>query len=931
MTQVLRLADGGLIDRTRMLRFRFDGRDFTGHPGDTLASALLANGVHLVGRSFKYHRPRGFVGIGQEDANALVRVATGDRVEPNLKAGEVVLRDGLEAFSINCRPSPRHDLRAVHQIAAPLLIAGFYYKTFMWPNWHLFEGAIRRAAGLGTAPERRDPDRYVHAYADCDLLVVGAGPAGLTAALDGARTGARTILAEADFAIGGSALWRGGCDAAEAATAAEAELRALPNVTILSRTQVFGYYDHNALAAVEHLADHGARQRLWKLRAGRVILATGAIERPLVFAGNDRPGVMLASAAQALVGRFAVLPGRRAVIFTNNDSAYDAAAALAVAGAEVTLVDSRPASAASAPGVRILHDRVVSATKGVRHVRAAIVADRAGRISETLPCDLIGMSGGWSPILDLFSQSGGKLRYCEEIQGFVSGEAVQPVTAVGGAAGALGTLAIEPLWEVPGRGKKFVDFANDVTARDIAIAMRENYVSVEHLKRYTTLGMGVDQGKTSNVNGLAIAGALTGRAPGKVGTTKFRPPYSPIALGALAGPLVGPLFRPLRHLPAHDWHVARGALFEEHGGWWRPSAYPHVGETLETAAAREARAARLGAALFDGSPLGKIEVSGPDAARFLDRVYVGTASTLRPGRARYGLMLNENGVVIDDGVFVRLADDRYLVHTTSGGADRITGMLDEWLQCEWRDLDVVVMNVSSQWATLTVSGPSARDLLAALGTDIDLADFPHMRFREGRVAGLPARVLRASFTGEASYEISVAAGAASGLATAIAAKGAPFGLTPIGVEAIMILRIEKGYLAIGVDTDGTTLPDDLGMAGGVARKGSDFIGRRSLDRPDAIRPDRLQLVGLLTDGPRLAVGAHVLREGGVPGVSDGHVTSSVDSPALGRPIALALIRAGRARLGETVTLYDMGIRHRATIVEPVFFDREGQRLNDGHS
>ena len=898
-----RLPTGGLVDRSTRLRFTFNGREYSGHEGDTLASALLANGVRLVGRSFKYHRPRGIMAAGPEEANALVQLGRGNRLEPNRKATQVPLREGLEATSVNCWPSPRFDWRGVNQLASPLFIAGFYYKTFMWPDWHLFEGPIRRAAGLGVAPEGRDPDRYVHAHARHDVIVVGGGPAGLKAAHEAALTGARVLLLESDFALGGSALWRSGLDVTETIAA----LRALANVTILTRTEAFGYYDHNSLAAVEDLeGGSGPRQRLWKLRAGRVIIATGAIERPLVFAGNDRPGVMLASAAQAYVGRFGVLPGRRVVIATNNDSTREIAEILAQAGASVEVVDSRlGASIAEARGAL-----------GVKSVR---IGD--GRV---LPCDLVLMSGGWSPVVHLYSQSGGKLRYDDTIAAFVPHSAGQQVECVGGAAGDFGALRIEPFWESPGSGKKFVDFANDVTARDIAIAASENYRSVEHLKRYTTLGMGPDQGKTSNVNGLALMGEHTGRAPGEVGTTKFRPPYNPVTFGTLAGPLVGALHTPIKCLPAHTWHAQQGAVFEEHGRWIRPTAYPRAGESWEDAALREAREARTSAVLFDGSPLGKIEVCGPDAATFLDRIYVGNASTLKPGRGRYGLMLTEHGVIADDGIFVRLAEDRFLVHTTSGGADRIALALEEWLQCEWTDLAVVTLPATSQWAVMTISGPSARETIAAVGTDIDLADFPHMAYREGTIAGFAARVLRASFTGEASYEISVAARHAVALAERFGAAG----VVPLGVEALNILRTEKGYLHIGVDTDGTTLPGDVGMAGPMAKKASDFVGRRSLLREDAMRADRLQLVGLLSDGPLLAVGAQVLAPGGaVPGRSDGHVTSSVFSPTLDRPIALGLVRAGRSRVGESVEIYDVGRRSRATIVEPVFVDKTGERLN----
>ena len=924
MSGSARVAAGGAIDRSSELRFRFNGRNYRGHPGDTLASALLASGVRLLARSFKYHRPRGVMAAGADEPNALVQIGVGGAAQPNLKATEVELIDGLKARSVNCWPSPRFDLRGINQLAAPLLGAGFYYKTFMWPDWHLFEGPIRRAAGLGVAPQGPDPDRYVHKHAACDTLVIGAGPSGLAAALAAAVTGQRVILAEADFRIGGSSLWR---DAVGDPVATEAKLRTLENVTVLTRTSVFGYYDHNGLAAVEQLQGVGARQRLWKIRAANVVLATGAIERPLVFPDNDRPGVMLASAVQAYVRRWAVLPGREVVIFTNNHGAYEAATALLDAGAQVTIVDTRVRPAApDMYGVRVLLGHHIIAVQGARGVRSVTVAPVTGGPAHTLRCDLVAMSGGWSPTVHLFSQSGGSLRFDDAIEAFVPDRAVQPVTAVGAAAGEIGELGIEPFWEVRGKGRKFVDFANDVTTKDIGIAKAENYISVEHLKRYTTLGMGVDQGKTSNVNGLAIMGALTGRRPDEVGTTKFRPPYAPVTFGAIAGPLVGDLYRPLRHLPVHQWHVDRGASFEEYGGWARPTAYPLDGETWPQAAQREARAARTGSALFDGSPLGKIEVVGKDAGTFLDRVYVGNASTIKVGSARYGLMLNENGVIIDDGVFVRLSDDRFLVHTTSGGADRIAAMFEEWLQCEWLDLEVAVFPVTTQWATLTVSGPKAANILRQMGTDIDLANFRHMTFREGRVANLQARVLRASFTGEASYEISVAANDAGTLIEAISQAGRAFELTPIGIEALMILRTEKGYLHVGVDTDGTTLPDDVGMAGPIAKKASDFIGRRSLLRADAIREDRLQLVGLQSDAAIVPVGAHVLRAGAVPGPIDGYVTSSYQSPTLDAPVALALVKAGRSRFGESVALYDMGTLHQATIVDPVFIDKEGSRL-----
>lgn len=911
---MIRLPTGGVIDRTRTVSFTFNGEPLSAHPGDTLASALLANGRRLVARSFKYHRPRGLVAAGVEEPNGLVTIGTGAAAVPNLKATEVPVVDGLVARSVNCWPSPGFDLRGLHQLAAPLLGAAFYYKTFIWPNWHLFEGPIRRAAGLGHAPVAADADDYVQEHLRCDVLVVGAGEAGLAAAARAAASGQSVAVMEQDFVAGGAAA--GQVDDQVAA------LTAMPNVRLFLRTTVFGYYDHNALAAVEQLASPGPAQRLWKIRAGRVILATGAIERPLLFPGNDRPGVMLASAMATYLRRFGILCGRRIVIATNNDTAGEVATALSDAGASVTLVDARP-NASSLPGVEVLPGTLIRAVSGAKGVTAVRLMTRDGRDAGRIACDAVGMAGGWSPTLHLFSQSGGQLRHDPARAMFVADDPVQPVEITGGAAGF--DLDIDAAAYSNPDGHAFVDFANDVRASDIGVAAQENYVSVEHLKRYTTLGMGVDQGKTSNVNGLMLLGDHIARAPGAVGTTRFRPPFTPVTLGAIAGTGVGRRYHPIRQLPAHDWHVAHNALFEEHGGWARPTAYPVNGETWHQAMVREVMAVREQVGLFDSASLGKIELIGADAGTFLDRIYVGTASTLKPGAARYGLMLNEQGVIIDDGVFVRIGADHFLVHTTSGGADRIAAMMEEWHQCEWPSLDVAIVPVTLDWATWTVSGPKARATIERAGTDLNLADFRHMIWRSGQVAGLPARVLRASFTGEASYEISVASSHATALAIALEAAGAADGMVPYGIEALMTMRIEKGFIHVGVDTDGTTLPDDVGMASGVARKASDFIGRRSLSRPDAVRSDRLQLVGLASDAP-LPVGAHILAGAAVPGDSDGHVTSSAWSPILARPVALALLRGGRSRIGEQVTLYDMGTRLAATVIQAGVYDPAGERL-----
>ena len=973
-----RLASGGRIDRRQRLSFQFDGRAYQGFAGDTLASALLANDVTIVGRSFKYHRPRGVFASGAEEPNALVQLERGPWTQPNLKATQIELYDGLTATSVNTNPRADFDLGAINDWFSPLLPAGFYYKTFMWPSWRMFEGAIRRAAGLGVAPADPDPDRYDHLHAHCDVLVIGGGPAGLAATLAAAMRGDRVILLDEQPEFGGSLLWREAEIDDRAALTWVSEtvsaLQAMKRVRLLSRTTAFGYYDHNLIGAVERLTDHlgpqggssAPRQRLWKIRAKQVVLATGAHERPLMFANNDRPGVMLADAAAQYAVRYGVEPGRRAVVFTTHDGAYASALSLLRSGVEIAaVVDVRPdgpgpaAAALMDAGVKMLSGSAVATVLGRSRVRGVRIADLVGGGQDSIACDLVCVSAGWSPTVNLWSQSGGKLRFCERRLMFVPETAVQHQTSVGAANGELSLAGalIEgwaagggpggaaqapsspnnaspsppaPFWFPPHRGKAFVDLANDVTTADVALAARENYVAVEHLKRYTTLGMGADQGKTANVNGLALLGALTDRSPAAVGTTKFRPPYSPVTLGAITGVYRGDLFRPRRYLPAHDWHVEHGALFEDFGGWERPAAYPHTGEDLEAAALREAAAVRGHVGLFDGSPLGKIEVSGPDAATFLDRVYVGTMSTLKTGRLRYGIVLNENGVIIDDGVIARLSPASFLVHTTSGGADRIAALMEEWLQCEWTGLDVIVVNVTAQWANLTLSGPRARSVLHRIGASVDLTPttFPHMNIREGDIGGVPVRLLRASFTGEVSYEVNVPAGYARALFDRVWEAGRADQLTPFGVEALMIMRTEKGYIHVGADTDGATLPDDVGMAGGIAKKRSDFIGRRSLMRDEATRNDRLQLVGLASNDGRLPVGAHALGASAPPCASEGFVTSSYSSAVLGRPVALGLIRNGRARADESIRLYDMGRTYSAKIVSPTFYDPQGDRLND---
>ena len=981
-----RLPDGGAIDRSRPVGFSFNGRRHAGFAGDTLASALLANGVHLVGRSFKYHRPRGILSAGAEEPNALVQLEAGPESVPNLRATQIELYEGLAAASVNCWPGPRFDAAAVNDLAHRLIPAGFYYKTFMWPQrgWQFYERMIRRMAGLGRAPAGPDPDRYERMNAHCDVLVVGAGPAGLAAAEAAARGGARVLLADEGSVPGGALLGMaepergfGSRWAAETASA----LEAMDGVRILTRTTVTGYFDHNFLIALERVTDHLGpsapgrlpRQRLWRIRAGEVILATGAIERPLVFANNDRPGIMLAGAARAYATRFAVRPGRRAVVVTNNDGAYGAALDLAGCGVEIAaIVDLRreeggPAAAARAAGLEVLQGQAVVDAAGRGRVRSAHVAPLGadGGLAgpgRSLDCDLIAMSGGWSPAAHLHSQSGGKLRYDEALSAFVPADSRQRQRSAGAVNGAADTMSCIregraaagappdddvpeaaaaagapplALWQVPartaaGEARSFVDFQNDVTAADIGLAAREGYESVEHLKRYTTLGMGTDQGKTANVAGLAILAGARGVPVAEVGTTTFRPPYTPVTFGAMAGRDVGDLADPVRRTPMQSWHEENGAVFEDVGQWKRPFYYPAPGESRRDAVSRECLAVRNAVGVMDASTLGKISIQGPDAAELLNRIYTNAWNRLEVGRCRYGLMLGEDGMVLDDGVTARLGENRYLMTTTSGNAARVLAWMEEWLQTEWPELGVYLTSQTEQFANAALAGPLAREVLARLTGDIDLSPdaFPFMSWRRGHVAGLPARVFRVSYTGELSYEIVVPSG--HGMALWEALMEQPQGVTPFGTDAMHVLRAEKGFIVVGQETDGTVTPHDLGMNWILSGK-KDFIGRRSLSRSGMCDPMRKRLVGLKTDDPErvLPEGAQILPAppSGVPETMIGHVTSSYWSAALGRSIALALVTGGRDRESPTVHVpLDDGVA-RAEICDPRFYDPEGVRLN----
>ncbi|MCB2101455.1 MAG: sarcosine oxidase subunit alpha family protein [Rhodobacterales bacterium] len=984
-TQSFRNAEGGLIDRATPLDFTFDGKAFQGFAGDTLASALVANGVRLVGRSFKYHRPRGLIGAGVEDPCGLVRLGAGDRAEPNTRATLTELFAGLTADSQNRWPSLKWDASALTGLAGRLFPAGFYYKTFISPQvlWPTYEKIIRAMAGMGTCPEGPDPDVYDDRFAHADLLVVGAGPAGLAAALAAGRLGQRVILAEQDMRLGGDLLAANrsidGRPALDWVADTVAELEALPDVTLLPRTTVFGYHDHNLLAAVERVTDHLPhapaglpRQRHWKIRAGRVVLATGAIERPLVFADNDRPGVMLASAARAYVNRWAARPGTRAVVVTNNDDGYRSALDLQAGGIEIAaLLDTRPegggalAQMARDAGLSPRHGMAVARALGGHAVTGAeITALSGGGATETVDCDLIAVSGGWAPTLHLHSQARGKATYDESLTAFVPTDPKQAHESVGAAAGDLtlaGALAagsraggddtlappaddhpaapIQALWQVPkppsGKGKRFVDIQDDVTAEDVALAHREGYESVEHLKRYTTLGMGTDQGKTSNVNGLAIMAGLRGQTIPAVGTTTFRPPFTPVTMGTFAGREAGHHFAPIRRTPLHARHDALGAVFQTAGLWLRARYYPLEGETMAEAVAREASHVRRIGGMVDVSTLGKIDIQGPDAADLLNRFYVNGFKALPVGKCRYGLMLREDGIVLDDGTTTRIGDTHYYMTTTTANAVTVMRNLELYLQVHWPDLDVSVASVSDQWAGVALAGPRARDLLARVA-DIDVSNdaFPFLAYREGAVAGIPARLFRISYSGELAYEIHVPSDFAPALWDALLEHGADLDIRPYGTEAMSTLRIEKGHMVIGTEIDGRTTADDLGMGRMVSTK-KPFIGHVLKDRPGLTEGGRKQLVGLVPVDKRTPIPetCQIVKPGVVTGRDpvpiEGHVTAGTFSPSVGHPIALALVKDGRARLGETLHAVSPTTRVRVpvTVTSPVFVDPEGERLH----
>ena len=1000
MSKNLRVKSSSYIDETTRISFKFNGKKLFGFKGDTLASALLANDIHLVARSFKYHRPRGIMTSGSEEPNAIVQLHdNSSRTEPNVRATEIELYEGLEASSQNCWPSVNFDIGGINNFLSPLLPAGFYYKTFMWPAsfWEKYEYFIRKSAGLGKSPTEADPDIYDHKYVHCDVLVIGGGISGIIAAKSAAKNGLKTLIVDEKPNLGGTTIYQNNdhfkINDENSSKWLQNEIDSLKNyenLEVKTRTSVAAYHGYNFVLARENLTDHieiskrenKVRQRLLKIRAKKVITATGSIERPLIFNNNDRPGILLSSAIKKYADFYGVKSGEEIVLFTNNDTAYETALSLSNKGIKVkAIVDIRDANenrlikSIKDLNIKIYNNHTVVDTKGHKRINKVSIMELSKDGTSVvgnkidINCDCLGMAGGWTPAVHLFTQSGGKLKFRDSDNIFVPNLYSSDQISVGACNGDFelnDILSVLPdqinkflgineesfksvqvisskdnnyrnIWLLPsdkilGKTKPFVDYQNDATAKDIKLALREGFRSIEHVKRYTTTGMGTDQGKLGNMHALGIIAETAKVQMGELGTTTFRPPYTPLTFGTIVGRNVGEYFDIFRKTPMHDWHVEHKAEFENVGQWKRAWYYPKNNEDMHQAVQRESKAARESAGILDASTLGKIDIQGTDASEFLNRVYTNAWSKLGIGKCRYGLMLNEDGMVYDDGVTTRLGENHYIMTTTTGGAATVLGKLEDYLQTEWPELDVYLTSVTDHYATASVCGPNSKKILSKLIPDLDLSDenFPHMSFKDATIGKIKCRVMRISFTGEHSYEINVQANYGKSIWEKCIEAGKEFNITPYGTETMHLLRAEKGFIIVGQDTDATMTPVDLQMDWIVSKKKYDFIGKRSLYRSDTIREDRKQLVGLLTENPNeiLEEGAQIVAETNKQPVEMlGHVTSSYFSPNLNKSIALGVVRGGKNMLGQKLFVPMENKIINVTVADPVFLDKENKRLN----
>ena len=1000
MPKNLRIKNCRFIDETTNISFKFNGKTYHGFKGDTLASALLANDVHLVGRSFKYHRPRGIMTAGSEEPNAIVQVNDNTAfTEPNVRATEIEIYDGLEASSQNCWPSVEFDIGGINNVLSPFLPAGFYYKTFMWPAsfWEKYEYLIRRSAGLGKSPRIADPDIYDHKYIHCDVLIIGAGISGIMAAKTAAQNNLKTLLLDEKTEIGGTTIYQNSDNfkinnkiSSDWLNNEINELKKLDNLEIKTRTSVAAYHGYNYLLARENLTDHlsksekqnKVRQRLLKIRAKKVIVATGSLERPLIFNNNDRPGIMLSSAVKKYADYYGVICGEKNVFFTINDTAYESAISLSKKGIKVqAIIDIRDKSESPFVkevenlGIKIYWSHTVVDTHGYKKLKQISIMELSKDDQSVIgskiniDCDCLGLAGGWTPAVHLFTQSGGKLKFRDEDQVFIPNKYPSKQISIGSCNGdfeldkiiknSLNSLKDflkidktdyenlsvvsskesnkKNIWLLPsdkiiGKTKPFVDYQNDATAKDIKLALREGFRSIEHVKRYTTTGMGTDQGKLGNMHALGIIADTTRVKMSEVGTTTFRPPYTPLTFGAIVGRNVGEYFDIFRRTAMNDWHIENKAEFENVGQWKRAWYYPVNGESMHEAVQREGKAARDSAGILDASTLGKIDIQGSDASEFLNRIYTNGWSKLEIGKCRYGLMLNEDGMVYDDGVTTRLDENHYIMTTTTGGAANVLGKLEDYLQTEWPDLNVYLTSVTDHYSTASICGPNSKKILNKIIPDLDLSDenFPHMSFKNIQIGNIKCRIMRISFTGEHSYEINVQANYGKSIWEKCIVAGKEFNITPYGTETMHLLRAEKGFIIVGQDTDGTMTPIDLQMNWIVSKKKYDFIGKRSLYRSDTMREDRKQLVGLLTDDPNIVLeeGAQIVSElNQNPVEMLGHVTSSYFSPNLNKSIALAVVKGGKNMMSKKLFIPMKNKTINVTVANPVFFDEENKRLN----